>query len=435
MPPDDPLLVPYRVMRRLTAGVESPWPAELAQSPAGPIALVEVDAFGSQWPGWGARSDGHVLAPIDLVRRKDGHVVALPVCSERLDAFLARRTGFPLSDGERLTLAVSALRGLAEARELARGEPGGTWWLTDGGRPVAALHDDLPLAAATRELLDGLADGAGADLAGALREAMNVSAEPSRLARSLDRLEADLFAAAAAEPLVTAVLSPKRARPVATHEAIDPIDLADRAGLVERLARHLDADLADTFSRATTAVWRRFRTDRVRPGGKPMVIAGASATVVLAAGLLWPAGGPATADGDGAPAVVVSPAGSPSVAPVEARPSEPAETLPPETTPDRAAEREGLVAEVERLIAQRLACADDECRGAVQEDASAKLGGTIDLPSDQRAITLLDEFGGAAVLRIDPVSSGEMTSQLVVIVRSGDRWLLRDVHDVAERAG
>ena len=47
-------------------------------------------------------------------------------------------------------------------------------------------------------------------------------------------------------------------------------------------------------------------------------------------------------------------------------------------------------------------------------------------------MTLLDEFGGAAVLRVE-ASASPASPQLVVIVRTGDRWLLRDVYDVPEQ--
>ena len=81
-------------------------------------------------------------APVDIVRRADGHDVALPVCTERLSDFLTRRAATPLSAGERLTLAVSVARGV---HELAAGGTDaacpGTWWLTEAGQPMLAAHD------------------------------------------------------------------------------------------------------------------------------------------------------------------------------------------------------------------------------------------------------------------------------------------------------
>ena len=81
--------------------------------------LVDAKVLGREWKGWDAPPHGHVLAPIDVVWRSDGHDVALPVCTERVTDLLARRaaTGPPLMPGEAVTLAVSVLRGFAELRD------------------------------------------------------------------------------------------------------------------------------------------------------------------------------------------------------------------------------------------------------------------------------------------------------------------------------
>ena len=86
------------------------------------------------------------------------------------------------------------------------------------------------------------------------------------------------------------------------------------------------------------------------------------------------------------------------------------------------------------LLAARTACGTEAaCLAEVVESPAAQLpGGVIDLPAEDRAITLLDEFGGAAVLRAESVN-GASAAQLVVIVRVGDTWLLRDVHHVPQQ--
>jgi len=53
--------------------------------------------------------------------------------------------------------------------------------------------------------------------------------------------------------------------------------------------------------------------------------------------------------------------------------------------------------------------------------------GVIDLDPSQRMTSLLDDFGGVAVLRVDPATGGD-GAQLVVIMLRDDRWLLRDIH-------
>ena len=58
--------------------------------------------------------------------------------------------------------------------------------------------------------------------------------------------------------------------------------------------------------------------------------------------------------------------------------------------------------------------------------------GAIDLPSGERQVALLDDFGDIAVLRVD-AGDGTVASQMVVIVRRNEKWLLRDVSDVAQQ--
>ena len=64
-------------------------------------------------------------------------------------------------------------------------------------------------------------------------------------------------------------------------------------------------------------------------------------------------------------------------------------------------------------------------------DRSAWTAGPIDAPREERTIALLDHFGGVAVLRVDAADGA--ATQLVVIERRDDEWLLRDVHDAAQQ--
>ena len=93
-----------------------------------------------------------------------------------------------------------------------------------------------------------------------------------------------------------------------------------------------------------------------------------------------------------------------------------------------------LAAVTSDLLAQRTACAGDgACLAGIMEDPTAvTAAGAIDLPTDQRTVTLLDDFGGAAVLRVEPVTAGPVV-QLVLVIRTDGKWLLRDVHDIAEQ--
>jgi hypothetical protein len=439
VPDHDPLLDAYRVIRRVDSPTETPWPGNLAHSDTtGTVLLVEVEALGENWPGWLADAEGHLMAPMDVVRRSAGHLVVLSPCTERLDEFLRRREETSLSDGERITLAVSVVRGLVDASRLpASIESPGEWWLTEGGRPVfALLESGRSMLDATRGVLDVVETHSGRALSAALADVRETMTDAARLVRNHARLEQALFAVGVAEPLATTVYSPRRAREAAPTRS----SVADRSAsfeevlhggetIVGRLARHVDADLADAFSRATTAVWRRFRSDRTASRTRPLLVAGLAAGVVLAGGLMWPAGGPATAQPDQPSATATAPIAGPSDDPPPASASAAAEI------PDAgSAASGGLPGVLDRLLTLRSSCEGDRtCLATVMEDPSLSLSaGPLDSGTGERKITLVDDFGGAAVLRVTATEGGG-AAQLVVIVREGEKWLIRDVHDVADQ--
>lgn len=429
---DDSLRAPYRPVRPIGAPQDGPWPGMLTCLPSGERRLfVDAAVVGADWLGWTAARDGHVLAPIDVVRRHDGHDVVLPLCTERVSDHLARRRGpAALAPGEAVTLGVSILRGCGELLD----EPSATgeWWLTDDGRPVFATD------AATRGLFDGAAAllaelSAAAPHTDAWSDAIDAIATEHPTPTLLERAEHGLFAVAAALPVNSPATAVRGAREVtatpagSTTAAEEP---APRSPLWAALARHVDGDVADLVSRATTAVWRRARAPR--PGRRaPWLVGGAVAGVVLCAGFLWPTGDgdPASADAAGDRSLAgqvtatptATPAPSPSADPDDGQAA--ASTAPVD-----------LVSVTGTLLDARRACGGDgDCLGGVQQDPQARFdGGPIDLPADERKAVLLDDFGGVAVLRIDSVAEGAV-SQLVVIARTDDEWLLRDVHDVTQQ--
>jgi hypothetical protein len=433
---DARLLAPYRAVRHVSAGDDVPWSGLLVQLASGESrVLVDAAGFDADWAGWRASADGHILAPLDLIRRSDGHSVLLPHCCERVEDFLVRRAArrVPLSAGETVTLGVSLVRGFSAWH--ATGDAPGEWWLTDGGRPVLACGlGRRDVIRHTAELLRALADGGpGSSALAFAAEALTAERVSTH---DLQDAEDALFGVATAEPLATSLLGPRSAREVvASGRAALPAphparttELAEgvrRPSVIDSLAQHVDADLADAVSRATTGLWRRL----MAPGEgrrRPWVLAGSAASVVLAAGLLWPtgAGGPATADvvsqggaGDGSgstPAPGDTPATGSAVA---------------EGWSEASRQPADLAATAGSLLDARLACAGDEsCLAAVSVDpAAAFASGAIDLPAPERQVTLLDDFGGVAVLRVDSLAK-TAGSQLVVIMLHDDRWLLRDVH-------
>ena len=401
-------------------------------TPDGETAVaVDATLLGDDWAGWSADATGHLLAPLDVVRRVDGHDVLLPVCTERLDDFLARRAGgAELSIGEVVTVAVSLLRGLTEL-PAASTAVRGTWWLTDAGRPVAATGtgteglEDQTLAHLRRLAADA------PRLAALLDDAAVAMTEPRRRARELERAEAALFSVADPLALATTTFGPRRAR---DRASVDPLNGVEdpppaQTSWIHALSRHVDADWADLVSRTTTGVWRSVR--KSRPGGRrPWILAAGIAGVVLAGGLLWPTGGagPATAE-------VSSGSVPPSARDQKPEPDETtgeSDTTAPQPAP--VVEPTDLAVVTADLLGARTACSgDSECLADVLESTGTPFPpGVVDLPADQRTVTLLDEFGGAAVLRAEASAAGA-PPQLIVIVRTERGWLLRDVHDVPEQ--
>ncbi|ANG85762.1 hypothetical protein [Microbacterium aurantiacum] len=418
------LLSPYRAVRRVGAGIEGPWPGlGVALQDGGRGLLVDAEILGSTWPGWAARDDGHLLSPLDVVRRPDGHDALLPVC-RRLDRMLADRVsaGERLPAGEAVTLALSLLRGLREAGDHAR--LSGSWWVDAGGRPVLAIGDgagEADARTATRRCLEL----SGASPADPVWAPVFADLDRSRSsAREIRAVEDGLFAMAEPQPLSHPGTAPRPMTSVRPER--------DTAGIVEDApprmlsswARFLDADLADLFSRWTTEVWRRTRLPQ-RSRRLPVVLAGVTGAGVLAAGLLWPAAGAATS-GD-APVATTDAVASdaPAGAPQEPAPV----TSPP---PDGASGAADMPSTADSLIQSRLTCAGDpSClSGVVLDPLTVFPSGAVDAPSTERRITLLDDLGGVAVLRLDV--DGHAPQLIVLALRDG-KWLLRDVHDVPQQ--
>jgi hypothetical protein len=421
---EDWLQAGCRVIRRVAGEGEVPWPGALVAIPGGGTALaVDAAVLGAGWAGWKADPDGHVVAPMDVLRRADGHDAVLPVCTERLDTFLARRgSGSDLAIGEAVTIAVSLLRGIAELSSDEQ-DPDGSWWLTDAGRPILAGGTGQRAVAETVLHLEALS-AALPNAAEVLGEAAAVVADPRRRLRESERTEAAIFELAEPLELATTSFGPKRVRRRASPQEGAPAQTIEpeAASWAISLSRHLDADWADLVSRTTTSVWRALRA----PGEgrrRPWLIAAGLAGVVLTGGLMWPTGGtgPATADVP----VGATPAAAPG--------SEPS-TTPPASTPMGASASDADLAVVAaELLAQRTECDDSACLAGVLESPGVELpAGVIDVPAEVRVLTLLDEFGGAAVLRVES-TRGDAAPQLVVIVRADGRWLLRDVYDVPQQ--
>ncbi|MEJ1155531.1 hypothetical protein [Microbacterium marmarense] len=434
--PRTALSAPYRGIRPVRAGDDAPFGGMLTTVESGDACvLIDARSLPEQWDGWSADPDGHLVTPLAIVRRSDGHDVAMPVLTERVEDFVARRQnlGAALTKGERVTLAVSIVRGLSEVTDSAA--VAGQWWLTQSGRPVLAAGTSTQMAwEHSLSLIRAISenDAAGPVWAEAL-VALDGAVENER---EYDRAEELLFTIAESSALATSAIgSTRKARDLASHTAttFDEILTPHSRGLTERLARHVDADLADTFSRATTVVWRWLTTSRRSTSKRaPWLVAAAVTATVLAGGLFWPTelGAPATAELPSPSATaMVSEDSDPGVSPTES----------PAPENDAADEKESsgartdtdIATAVDSLLTRRADCeGDDGCETAFAvESGFVPPAGVIDLPSDQRSETLIDEYGGVAVVQVE-ARGGE--SQIVVIERRNDEWLLRDVYDAEQ---
>ena len=428
---DDSLRTPYRSVRPVTAPADGPWAGMLTRLGSGESrVLVDAATLGGAWLGWRAAPDGHVLAPLDVVRRRDGHDVALPVCADRVVDFLTRRAsaGLRLSAGEAVTLGVSLLRGCSEV--LDQPTVVGEWWLTESGRPVLATESGAqPAVAGAASLLSQLE--ACAPDARAWNEAIAAVTSDRALRSELERAEHELFRIADPVPLLTAPSVTRSARDLTTFDrmAVAMDESGPRAGIWHQLVRYVDGDLADLVSRASVAAWRRTRAPREKPSSRrrPILVGGAAAVAVLAIGLMWPAEGPDPITAGAAEQAPATASPTPQATQATDTPDETSGSVPAGSDDDLAVIAAGL-------LDRRLACADDPVclEGVTLNPGLAYPPGAIDQPASGRSIVLLDDFGGLAVLRVD--AAGEpQESQLVVIVRSDDEWLLRDVHDAAQQ--
>ena len=401
-------------------------------------------------PAWRADPHGHLLAPVDAGSGPSGRGILVVHCPERLRSWLDRRG--TVSESEAVTVAISILRGAGEAD--ACGAERGSWWLTSAGRPLLALAEGAPWREETGALLADLGRGAGPALAHAVGLTRDIISDPRRLRRDAHAAEAALFAVTDPEPLIT---TPVITTPVGAHAAP-----AVRARAVPRVAdaaaadhpvaaaihaavrRHVDGAWADRLMGA----WRQHapaRPDRGAAGAegtsrRRVVLAGvAVAAVVLVVGLWapWEPVTPSSADaGDGAStaprrSASRSPA-PPSSAVRSATPHHPARA-----TQTPAAKATASEAEAAALIDELASCASRGCPASLVEDTARELPpGVATREEGERNVTVIDDYGGVAVLRVAPApprADARMPDQIVVIVRTNDEWLVRDVYDVADQ--
>lgn len=201
---------------------------------------------------------------------------------------------------------------------------------------------------------------------------------------------------------------------------------------------------------------REVRTPQGRPEGRasrggseprrraPWLIAAGVGIVVMVAGLAWP-DGESSAPGREANAVegrsetpdASAPTGASPVTDGEASSSSPVpETSPaarsagdaPSADPTDGA---GPVAGTRVALRALRDCASaDACGQIFEEPAHTSPDGLVVHATDATRVTLLDEYGGIAVLRLEDAGHD---AQILVMVSNNGKWLVRDVYDVADQ--
>lgn len=453
---------------------------------------VQVDVAAlAGWAGWGFTGAEHIAAPLDVVRRRDGHDVLLPWCTERVTSLLARRQVFDehLSLGECSTLVASVLRGIDEL-----GEPGaresGTWWVTGEGRPVFVVGEGETACAGAARVVELVAEGCrdrgmGRVLAQVQMGLHLGEAQPRLPQRQIEEWEAALLQLAAPRPLRCDVLTPERARDVARAANARP---SERQALGRRgntgtattqprrvrRAQHstLVGDALGALRLRVTEVKRRIagmlpdrdrrwsvhpaaapKMDAVRsradagsatrPGRRSLLIAGAAAIAVLTGGLLWPGGESGeAAEGAGEASSASHENATPLVTPEPTAGDEILRGENPSPTPsdapapgtDTPVIDAAAIAAAPSLLRGAVACVEAaalSCPDVIAEGSTVGVAALVEIADGEPSFTPVDEYGDVAVIRAESAAA----SNILVVVRMNEKWLVRDVYDVADQPG
>lgn len=453
----------HRTIRFLDPS-EGPFRGALVTSPDGPLVRADAESFAG-WAGWRYAGSQHIAAPVDIARRMDGHDVLLPWCTERLESYLDRRlrTQSGLPPGEIGTVVVSLLRGLAELGPTAAVEAQGTWWLTEGGRPLFVVGPGQEAASAVSEIVGRLrAECTDKMLARVLDRALDrigTAAAQRRVPRRLlEEVESGLLEMAAPRPLEEAA-EDRQGPPAETGVAgalrrvrVEPVArarLRHRRSRVERLGRprstRIVADLLVLRDRVVDRARALIGLQADRPRRpapergigsrrtRVLAVAGAGAVVVLLAGLLWPSerDNPAVGSSGSRPSASPHRAGADSADVDAPSPAPSARTMVAPTDDDPVLALPGLVAQVEECEAQE----DRVCTSAVAASPSEVIPLVSGAAGVQDA-ALIDRYGDIAVLEVPSSSADEEGTEgaiTLVLARIEEKWLVRDAYRVADQ--
>lgn len=469
-----PLLDEPGMLRHLGPG-EGPYPGRLY---AGDPPTVRVPAELIPAEAWANTGRGHLLAPRDLARTARagsgaGHTAVVTHCPHRLAAWL----GEDATAGELVTVTVSVLRAAQEARRA--GIAAGTWWIDATGRPVLAPVLSPAAAPGASDVPDW--SRTGADLLGriveiappAWRAEIDAAAALVRAQRGDDdavaACEDRIFALAAPAPLRMpgAEVLPHSDRARGARGQAPPEGPRSQTVGESWLGRFTDAEWArrveDAIEGAHAALRglvarapdpRRAHRARARVAGDPSaevalretrrrgrapwIVAAVVGAAVVAGGLMWPDG----ADREGSASVReadddVSVNGGPAA-------TDAGSVVPDagtEPVVDRTAAPSDLEDTARDLLRDLATCGESAaCDRLLESPAAgdgakalaAELGrGTPEGAwTEELVVSLVDEYGGAAVLR---VGMPDQTARMLVLVLVDAKWLVRDAYDVADQ--
>lgn len=176
-------------------------------------------------------------------------------------------------------------------------------------------------------------------------------------------------------------------------------------------------------------------------------MAGVAAALVLAGGLLWPDGedaGKAEGAADGSSQTPAPGGDAASVSTPRPR-AAPADGEASKSESSAAGEDPlGAVPSLLRAIADCRAQGDISCADAVAGDSAKVMEALGRVDPVKPSPELVDEYGDVAVVRLrtSGVDEGEGDAEgqgsdqtIVVLIRTEEKWLVRDVYDVADQPG
>ncbi len=466
---DRSALVPgaHRLIRAVDSS-EGPFSGALVSHGDGVAVSVDTAAL-TGWDGWAFSGAAHVCGVIDLRRRVDGQDALLPWCTQRVETFIGRRriADVPLSAGEIGTLVASLLRG---ARELTDGSEtaAGDWWLTGDGRPLFVHGDGGDARARTASLVERVV-GHTNDRATirVLEEIVAALRDRRHHADDDMRWEEHLFTVAAPRALRLDVFAPEKAADLPSRRPTHPeadvsrssfrrtrgfsersrirlmldalrTELRERSeGLVSRLSRGgKEEEPARNRTPARSEGERRVpgvRRSPKRSRRRPLILAGSLAAVVLIVGLMWPEGSePDPASAAQGTRESAAPDRSTAADTTTVPETDPVATL--SAPPPDAEDALGVVPVLLNAVA---ACAEtraESCPDALADGLGVPVDGLVAQGVGASTVTLVDDYGDVAVVKLAPVDADSTArEQMLVLERREQKWLVRDIYDVAHQ--